>query len=112
MEWLKPFMIERKYRKGDKLFSKAMPPTKCLQGDQFYPLGESKLTSIFVQLSSCISACRSSSRVALDRLARSHGLRQCNACSANMVWPAWRHRAASYRLSRSSGQLGKLARRK
>ena len=29
MEWLKPFMTERKYRKGDVLFKKDEPPTRC-----------------------------------------------------------------------------------
>ena len=29
MEWLKPFMTERKYRKGDSCSKRTMRPTKC-----------------------------------------------------------------------------------
>ena len=29
MEWLKPFMTERKYRKGDVLFKRTTTPTRC-----------------------------------------------------------------------------------
>jgi hypothetical protein len=46
------------------------------------------------------------------RRPRSCGLRRCKASRANRIWPTWRQRIASYRLSRSSAQLGKLARRK
>ena len=40
------------------------------------------------------------------------GLRRSNASRANRIWLTWRHRIASYWLSRSSVKLGKLARRK
>ena len=29
MDWLRPFMTPRKYRKGDIFFTKAIPPTRC-----------------------------------------------------------------------------------
>ena len=51
-------------------------------------------------------------RTIRERRPLSCGLRRSNASRANRIWPTWRQRIASYRLSRSSAKLGKLARRK
>ena len=64
------------------------------------------------QQSSRRSARRSCRLPIRSRRPLSCGLRRSNASRANRIWPAWRHRVASYRLRRSSAKLGRLARRK